>query len=65
MSRGHKQSRLGVGHPLLPLRRGLVVTELNILNTTPLFDLELPIAWKKLTGGQDTLADQLWAYTNF
>ena len=23
MSRGHKQSRLGVGHPLLPLRRGL------------------------------------------
>jgi hypothetical protein len=65
MSRGHKQSRLGVGHPLMPLRRGLIVTELNILNTTPLFDLELPIAWKKLTGVGDTLADQLWAYTNF
>lgn len=64
LSKGKTRSRLGEAHPLLPLERNMVVTELNILNTTPLFDLELPIAWKKLTE-TSTVAGQLWAYTNF
>jgi hypothetical protein len=55
---------LGQDNPLLKIGRDAIVNELNILNTTPLFDLELPVAWKELTG-QPTTAEKLWAYSAF
>lgn len=65
MSRGaRKASVLGSKHPLIPLPRTLDTLELSIINAGNLFDLELTIAWKKLTG-KDTQAERLWALKNF
>ena len=56
-----KSNRLGAVHPLLPVRRGTEIVELNMLNGGPLLDLELPTAWQGLTG-QSTTAERLWMY---
>ena len=61
LSKEHKLNRLGTLHPLLPLKRGGQLTELNLLNGGLLLDLELPHAWKGLTG-KDTTAERLWVY---
>jgi hypothetical protein len=60
----HKSSkavRLNAAHPLLPIRRGTEIVELNMLNGGLLLDLELPHAWHTLTG-QDTTTERLWMY---
>jgi hypothetical protein len=46
-----KLSRVGNVHPLIRLPKSAEVLELSMLNGGMLFDLELEIAWKELTGG--------------
>ncbi len=48
-------------NPLLSLPRNTTVRELNTLNAGFLFDLELPLAWKSLTG-RDVGRNSLWIY---
>jgi hypothetical protein len=60
-----KQNRLSqfASHnPLLLLPKGVDVHELSVLNTGHLFDLELTLAWKALTGHDLELATRLWMY---
>src|SRR5258706_14791636 len=60
-----KQSRLSQfagHHPLSLLPKGVDVHELSILNGGHLFDLELSLAWKALTGQNLELSNQLWIY---
>ena len=60
-----KQNRLSqfAGHnPLLLLPRIVEVHELSVLNGGHLFDLELTLAWKALTGHDLELATRLWMY---
>lgn len=60
-----KQNRLSqfAGHnPLLSLPRGVNVHEFSVLNGGHLFDLELALAWKSLTGQNLELSNRLWMY---
>ncbi len=60
-----KQNRLSkfVGHnPLLFLPKGVDIHELSVLNGGHLFDLELMLAWKALTGQKLETANNLWMY---
>lgn len=60
-----KKNRLSqfAGHnPLLFLPRGVDIHELSVLNGGHLFDLELSLAWKALTGQNLELSNQLWMY---
>lgn len=60
-----KHNRLSrfIGHsPLLFLPRGVNVHELSVLNGGHLFDLELSLAWKALTGQILETANRLWMY---
>jgi hypothetical protein len=61
LSKDRKTNRLGTLHPLLSLKRGVEVAELNMLNGGLLLDLDLPHTWKALTG-KDTRAERLWMY---
>ncbi len=55
-------SKRGAQHPLVPFQKGTKSVEVNLLNAGVLFDLELPIAWKKLTG-EEADSEWLWLYT--
>ncbi len=60
-----KQNRLSqfAGHnPLLFLPRSVIVHELSVLNAGHLFDLELSLAWKGLTGQHLDTTNRLWMY---
>lgn len=57
-----KLSRLGNAHPLMDLPRQVEQLEISILNGGILFDLELPIAWKLLTGLEIGQSERLWMY---
>ncbi len=60
-----KQNRLSQfarHHPLLLLPRNVDVHELSVLNGGHLFDLELSLAWKALTGCDLEMAARLWMY---
>ena len=60
-----KQSRLSQYTeqiPLLSLSRNVKAFKLSILNNGILFDLELPLAWKSLTGIDTYQMDYLWIY---
>ena len=48
-------------NPLFRVGKKTPVVELSILNAGMMFDLELPVAWDRLTG-QATRADAVWAY---
>lgn len=50
------------GNPLLTLPRNVAVKEVSVLNGGFLFDLELPLAWKGLTGRDVLHMDRLWVY---
>ena len=50
------------GNPLLTLPRNVTVKEVSVLNGGFLFDLELPLAWKGLTGREVLHVDRLWVY---
>ncbi len=60
-----KQNRLSQfaeHHPLLLLPKNMSVHELSVLNGGPLFDLELSLAWKPLTGQNLEACNQLWMF---
>lgn len=57
-----KLSRVGNVHPLLGLPRNTEILELSMLNGGMLFDLELEIAWKKLTRQDIKNIERLWLY---
>ena len=63
--RNGKHNRLSqfAGHnPLLFLPRSVNVHELSVLNGGHLFDLELSLVWKELTGQNLELSNRLWLY---
>ncbi|WKZ45825.1 MAG: hypothetical protein QY302_08530 [Anaerolineales bacterium] len=64
--RRDKQSRLSQyaeRNPLFSLPRNTTCHELSVLSCGLLFDLELPLAWKVLTGQVLGQSDCLWMYT--
>ena len=63
--KNNKKSRLTKhvnANPLLSLPPSVRVFELSVLNSGILFDLELQIAWRELTGQIDGLFDHVWMY---
>lgn len=62
MKRSSKLSRLGAAHPLTGLPRDVAQLEISILTGGILFDLELPLAWKSLTGLEIGRMERLWVY---
>lgn len=57
-----KLSQYANGNPLLSLPRNVVGHEFSSLNGGLLFDLELPLAWKGLTGREGIQLERLWMY---
>jgi hypothetical protein len=57
-----KLSRVGNAHPLLALPRGVEQMEISILNGGILFDLELSVVLRMLTGKATSQANRLWIY---
>jgi len=55
-------AQIAVNNPLFSLPRGTRQFEISVLNGGMLFDLELPLAWKGLTGQQVEQIDRLWLY---
>ncbi len=49
-------------NPLLSLPRGISALECSVLNSGILFDLELPLAWKGLTGNSVDEIGLMWIY---
>lgn len=64
MKRERKSKLLGVSndHPLLNLPQKVEQVEISILNGGILFDLELPVAWEKLSGMKVIDIDKVWVY---
>lgn len=63
--KSNKHNRLAqfAGHnPLLSLPRDVKVFEISILNGGLLFDIELPLVWKSLTGHTMDGRDRLWVF---
>jgi hypothetical protein len=50
------------GNPLLSLPRDVKVFEISVLNGGLLFDVELPLVWKSLTGHTLDDRDRLWVF---
>jgi hypothetical protein len=60
-----KQNRLSQysdQNPLLFLPRNATAFECSVLNNEILFDLELPLTWKGLTGQTIDQMDRVWVY---
>ena len=55
-------TKIANGNPLLTIPRNAAVKEVSVLNGGFLFDLELPLAWKGLTGQDLFQIDRLWVY---
>ena len=49
-------------NPLFSLSRSAVAYEISVLNNGILFDLELPLAWNKLTGQNLVHLERIWLY---
>lgn len=49
-------------NPLLPLPRNMIAFECSVLNNGILFDLELPLVWKDLTGNNVDEMSIIWMY---
>jgi hypothetical protein len=60
--RSGRLSRYGERHPLWSLSSRGSPYSLSILNSGALFDLELTLAWKSLTGQSSQRLDRLWMY---
>ncbi len=61
----NRRSRLSqyvIQNPLLALPRNVTFQEASVLNCGFMFDLELRIAWKGLTGQTADQMEQLWMY---
>ncbi len=62
--RKSKLSRIGNNHPLMNLHSDLDSIEISILNSDVLFDLELPLAWRLISGVDVYQVDKLWVYVS-
>ena len=65
--KSERRSRLtqfGKNNPLLSLSRTTIAYEFSILNAGILFDLELQLAWKGLTGEKIDQHERLWMYND-
>ena len=49
-------------NPLLTLPRNVIIREISVLNGGLLFDLELSLAWKDLSGRSSGDIQRIWAY---
>ncbi len=49
-------------NPLLSLPRDVKIHEISVLNGGILFDLEIPLAWKGLTGQRLESVNRLWIF---
>lgn len=49
-------------NPLLFLPKGVITYEMSVLNAGHLFDLELSLAWKALTGQDTDSSTRLWLH---
>lgn len=58
----NRLSQVAAQNLLLSLSRNAMAYEISTLNSTSLFDLELPIAWNGLTGQRVTLMERMWMY---
>ena len=58
----NRLSRFANQHPLLILSKNVSVQELSVLNGGILFDLELILVWKIITGQSLILRDSIWIY---
>ena len=54
-------SRELTSNPLFKVGKKALHIELSVLNAGTMFDIELPVAWKRLTG-QSTECETVWAY---
>jgi len=61
-SKQNRLSQFASHNPLLLLPKGVNVHELSVLNGGHLFDLELTLVWKALTGQNLELSNRLWVY---
>lgn len=61
-NRRSRLSRYGDRHPLLSLPRRVTAYEFSVLNSNILFDLELPLAWTRLTNQETPQIERLWMY---
>ena len=55
-------NKFATGNPLLDIPRNVTVKEISVLNGGLLFDLELPLAWRGLTGQDSLDMDRIWVY---
>lgn len=58
----NKLLRMSNGHPLLNLPQRGERMEISILNGGLFFDLELPVAWEKLSGMKVSGIEKVWVY---
>ena len=61
-ARRNRLSQYADHNPLLSLPRGATAFECSVLNNGILFDLELPLAWKGLTGNSVDEIGLMWMY---
>jgi len=61
-SKQNRLSQFAGRHPLFVLPRNVNVHEMSVLNGGALFDLELSLAWKSLTGQSIGCAERTWMY---
>ena len=62
MIKNNRLVQLSDHNPLWSMQKNTEVHELSALNGGILFDLELPIAWKKLGGQEIWQSNRLWMY---
>jgi hypothetical protein len=62
MSAGKRKLDSLRSHPLHQFSTRWVVHELSVLNAGSLFDIEVSLAWKALTGQEISASDRLWMY---
>ena len=61
-SRHSRLSQYADRNPLLSFPRGISAYEISVLNSGIMFDLELPLAWKGLTGNNIDEMGIMWMY---
>jgi hypothetical protein len=59
--RKNRLDQYSQGNPLFVLPKNTTAFEISVLNANALFDLELPIAWKSLTG-KEIDQHRIWLY---
>jgi hypothetical protein len=62
-AKNNRLSQYADRNPLLSLPRNVTAFECSVLNNGILFDLELPLAWKGLTGNHTDEMSVIWMYT--